>query len=130
MISAVGDASEFAFKDFTLFDGEIFVQIEHCLFPVSVLIKWAGCEAGSLVAFGEFNIKPGHECLDVIISLDLHLEINGKFQVFGRNRVEIKVQQQRLVSDDLVAINTIDQWFLHCQTANDAHVEAVYFFPP
>jgi len=40
-----------------IFDGEVLVEVEDCLLPVSVASLWGGGEACPLVAFGELNVE-------------------------------------------------------------------------
>lgn len=71
VVPLVGLHCELADDLFARLDGEIIVQIKHCLFPVSVS-RLRGCgEACALVAFGELDIEVGDEGVDVVVATDL-----------------------------------------------------------
>ena len=109
----------------TLLAGEIVVQVEYCLLPVSVpniikLIKpsarakarqslnqlsrpslWSGGEAHPFVAFGELDVEVGDQRLHVVVALDLQVEGGGEGDVLLGARLDVDLLDQARVRHNL-----------------------------
>jgi hypothetical protein len=75
LVPVVGDHLEGASDLLTLLAGQVVIQVEHSLLPVSVW-SFRGCgESNSLVAVSKLNVEESHKCLDVVIALELDHEV-------------------------------------------------------
>lgn len=74
LVSFVRTRSESAVQFFSFLHGEVVVEVEDRLLPMSVRTFGAGREPDSFVAVGEFDIEETHQGVDVVVSPHGELE--------------------------------------------------------
>jgi len=69
VVPLVGDHLEGSLHLLTLLAGQVVVQVEHSLLPVSVGCLWGCGETNSLVTVGKLNVEESHKGLNIIVAL-------------------------------------------------------------
>jgi len=130
LIPFVGARSERSVQFFALLHGQVIVEVEHRLFPVSVGTFWTGGEPDAFVAVGKFDVEEANQCVDVVVPSHRELEGSGKGAVLHGNGGDVNFFDQTGVGDDLLRIHHVHQRLADSHLLHARHVESVHVFPP
>lgn len=113
MVLLAGPSVKVTLDGLALFNCKHVLEVEHCLFPVSVLCVWAGREPDGLVACGKLDIEPRNDGVDEVAAAGLQLvwKIEGK--VSDGAGVQVECDDWGWVSHDGLDVDSVDEGLGH-----------------
>lgn len=123
-VAVVGLAEQGTVELLAGLDGEVVVEVEDGLLPVSVLCVGAGAELDGLVAGGEFNVEPGDQSVDVVGAADGEGVRKVEGEIGDLAGVEVEGDERSGVGDDSLKVDSIDEGLGESSALEGSVVEA------
>merc|ERR1739838_357561 len=68
LVPIIGSGGKCSVQFLSFLHGQVVVEVEDRLLPVSVRTFWAGGKSNSLVAVSELDVKETHQGVDVVVA--------------------------------------------------------------
>lgn len=123
-VAVVGLAEKSTVELLASLDGQVVVEVEDGLLPVSVLCVGAGAELDGLVAGGELNVEPGDQSVDVVGAADGEGVGKVEGEIGDLAGVEVEGDERSGVGDDSLKVDGIDEGLSESGALERSVVEA------